>query len=72
MTQYEILQRVPTGLKVAIYEDGQEVVVLNVPATQCKTIAMFEGFLRRIAADHIKKMSIPTEVESIKGRRVLR
>lgn len=71
MTQYEIIKRVPTGIQVTIYSNGQELVTLNVPAVQCQTVAKLEGFLRQIAAREMTNATVPPEVLAIRGRRPL-
>jgi len=71
MTQYEIIRRTPTGLRVTIYLRGEELVTLNVPAVQCQTVAKLESFLRQIAAREITNVAVPPEVANLKGKRQL-
>lgn len=72
MTEYEILKQVPTGLNVAVYKDGMEILKLNVPAEQCKTKGMLEAFLKKIAKRELKDKNIPQDVLNITGRQELK
>ena len=71
MTQYEIIERVPSGIKVKVYHNGQEVLEQNVPAQHCQTRAVLESFLRRVSADKIRAIEVPRDVLNIKGRQPL-
>lgn len=71
MTQYEIIERVPSGLKVKVYHKGQEVLEQNVPAQHCQTRAMLEGFLRKVSAEKIRRLEVPSDVANIRGRQPL-
>lgn len=71
MIEYEVVRKVPTGIRVVIYSDGQELIALNVPATQCQTVAKLEGFLRQIAAREKNNETVPAEVLSLRGKRPL-
>ncbi len=71
MTQYEIIERVPSGLKVKVFYKGQEVWFGNVPAQHAQTRAMLESFLRIKAADKLKEFAIPQDVLDLTGRRPL-
>lgn len=72
MTEYEILKQVPTGLNVAVYKDGMEILKLNVPAEQCKTRGMLEAFLKQVGKRKLKNQNIPQDVLDITGRQELR
>lgn len=71
MTQYEIIEKVPSGLKVKVYYNGQEVLEQNVPASSCRTRAMLEAFLRKVSADKIRVLAVPDDVAKIRGRQPL-
>lgn len=71
MTQYEIVKKTPTGLRVIIYLQGEELVALNVPAIQCQTVAKLEAFLKQIARREVTNVAVPPEVANLKGRRPL-
>ena len=71
MTQYEIIERVPSGLNVKVYYKDQEILDQNVPAQYCQTRVMLESYLRRKSADKIKELSIPRDILAIRGRQLL-
>jgi hypothetical protein len=70
MTEYEILGKTPTGIKVAVYHNKAEVAVFNVPAAECQSLVMLETWLKKSVAEKIP-IDVPKAVIDAKGRRTL-
>ena len=71
MTEYEILGKTPTGIKVAVYHDKQELAVFGVPADQCQSKPMLESWLKKKVSPKITQWQVPKVVLNVKGRQTL-